>query len=143
MNPDPILELFVNKATGDFAIINFAPHENFGYIGWGSTVVISASELKNRTADILRENLEGFGTRKCEKRSQFADLPREEQVRFERTHKLVLITLKEGGRILEVEPMRWGDRGRTGDPRDALRVSLAASNEEISNTLMQAFSKSN
>src|SRR5437667_51632 len=104
---DPILDLFMNKGSGDFVIVNYAPDVTFGYVASGEMVRIPGNEMKKCTVEILLSNLQGFYSRHSE-HSEFERLTAKEQTSFYQMHKLLSITLKEsvGGRSLEIVPMR-------------------------------------
>jgi hypothetical protein len=138
----PTLDIFKNKHTGEFIIVNFAPRPLYGgSVGWGPTVHLEPEVMRKRGLEVLLANLEGFQQRDGSLGCEIQMMTREQRRKFDSDHLLVGVR-QESPELIALQPMRpTNPAGFIGNRRHEISVSVPCSAGAFFDKLNSAFDR--
>jgi hypothetical protein len=132
------LSVLMNKKDGSFLIRNYAIDPRYGYRAeFGEMVPVDAASMRARGLDIILANLEGFFERDALKDLERPRKSREENLRIDRDHYDVGVSLS--GDTIGLEPTKRFGGGFVGIPRPDFVLDAGTGNDKFFEVLMEAF----
>ena len=100
MTLTPCLDVFRNRRTCDFVIVNLAVHKRFPYaVVVGEAIHLSPREMQDRGLEVVMRGLDGFPDRDSDQGSPLDTMPPERHARFDSEHQLVAVSWEVPSRL--------------------------------------------
>lgn len=134
------LELFLNKKSGNFLLLNYAinPRNKFR-VGWGNLRTIFSPEMQSEGLDLVLSNLAGFSTRDGSEMCELDRMTPPERRRFNSTHKAISVSLPTPDVLVLQGSSKVGASGRVGTSAQRVEVRLPSTQQEFYAAMRQAF----
>lgn len=142
MKINPYIDMFMDRKSGRFAILEFTMDREKGLVvGIGDLVRIEPSDMQDRGLDLVLRHIGRFGAADSRIGSEFQRMTPALRRKFSIDHKSVTVEQRDN-KTLVLEPSRRDRGGWLGCPDEATVISLPMSNEKFFELLKAIFDKS-